>query len=579
MRGPRARRTQLDPRLRLAAVPVAAVASVWCAGVFSPWLGFAVAALGAAGLTRWALRKAREHRAESLDIDSAIVNRTMFASRQATDEERRIIQNASHSVRSSVQRTLQLLRAALRAQSALVLWTRSSDQTVRVREAETSSSHLCGGIFAANAGVLAQLRRDGTIVERARGVDGLFPWYEPGHEPGSAIAVPLVRDGVPLGFLVVDRPVGARRFDDVDIIAVESAAEQVAIAIHMEFLVLEAAAASRDIAALDRAASRLNHALTVADVCNAARDILGEFAEFDSFVVTEASLEDGTQTVIFADGPWAEGLVGAAFAPGEDLASRAVRCNEALPYDGRLHDAGTPVFGTRTLDGARSLLVHPLVMPQGTVGTISMASSREDAFAHVPRSLLGIPVNHVAAALSNALAYSRAMRMATTDGMTGLTNHRTFKERGAEAVARAHRSGRPLSLILTDIDHFKRVNDTHGHAVGDEVIKGVAAVLASSARDVDLTARYGGEEFAILLEDADADAAERIAERIRHKVKSLRFDGSTGPFGVTLSLGVARLVDSNLACLVDEADRALYEAKRGGRDRVVRFERRGAAAA
>ena len=218
-------------------------------------------------------------------------------------------------------------------------------------------------------------------------------------------------------------------------------------------------------------------------------------------------------------------------------------------------------------------------MPQGVIGTIAMASSVAGGFADTPRNLLGILVHHVAAAFSNALAYSRMVRMATTDGMTGLTNHRTFKERASEALARANRSGRPLSVILTDIDHFKKVNDTHGHAVGDEVIKAVANVLASSARDIDIVARYGGEEFAIVLEECDDESAVTIAERIREKVKELLFDGADGEFSVTLSLGVARYEGQSLADLVDEADQALYAAKRGGRDQVVRSRDNASAAA
>lgn len=580
MRRPRAGRRTWDPRVRLATVPAAAVgASAGSVLVFG-WSGLVIATLVGVFLCRWVLTTARSLRAESLDIDSAIVGRTLHASRQASDEERRIIQNASHSVRSSVQRTLELLRAALRAQSAVVLWTRSSDQTVRVREAETCSDHLRGGVFDARAGILAELRRDATLFDEIDGIDGRFPWYEPGHEPGSAIAVALVRDGVPLGYLVVDRARGDIAFDDVDLIAVRSAAEQVSLAIHMEFLVLEAAAASRDIAALDTAASQLNHALTVDEVCGVARDILEQFTEFDFFAVTEASLENSDQRVVFADGVGSESVRDAEFETGDDLASRAVRYGESLPYDGRIAEPGTtPVLGANAIPHARSVLVFPLTMPQGTIGTLTIASAHADAFSDVPRNLFGILVNHVAAALSNAMAYSRMVRMATTDGMTGLTNHRTFKERGAEALARANRSRRPLSLILTDIDHFKQVNDTHGHAVGDEVIKGVADVLASSARDVDVTARYGGEEFAVLLEDTDADTAERIAERIREKVKMLTFEGAHGPFGVTISMGVAEYVDSTIACLVDEADQGLYAAKRGGRDRVVRFHRTDIAAA
>ncbi len=535
----------------------------------SAWLALAVGIIAGGICGAWMLKRVREIHNATLDIDSAIVGRAMFATRPASDEERRIIQNASHSVRSSVRRTLQLLRAALRAQSAVVLWSRSGDHTVRVREAETCSDHFRGGTFDARAGILGRVDRDLAIVNDATDQPELFPWYEAGHEPAAAIAVALVRDGIPLGCLVVDRAPGDSPFDDVDVIAVRSAAEQVAIAIHMEFLVLEAATAARDIAVLDTAASKLNRALTVEEVCVEARAILANFVPFSFFAVTECHMPTGDHTVLHADGPWSDGLHGARFPSGEDIVSLAVRCNEALPYNGRHESPGKAVFGEHCVPQAQSLLVLPLAMPQGVVGTLTIASESHDAFSGAGRNLLGILVHHVAAALSNALAYSRMVRMATTDGMTGLTNHRTFKERGEEALARAKRSGRPLSVILTDIDHFKAVNDTHGHAVGDLVIKGVSDVLASSARDVDIVARYGGEEFAIVLEECDEESATVIAQRIRERVAELSFEGSDGPFSVTISLGVAQLDEGSLGELVDESDRALYAAKRGGRNQVV----------
>ena len=582
MRRGRNKRVITDPRQRMMLPAVlGAAGTVVATAAGGPLAGALVASVGAAATTWSVRRETALLRAESLDIDSAIVGRALHATRPATDEERRIIQNAGHSVRESVQRMLQLLRASLRAQSAIVLWSRSNDAKVRIREAETCSDYLRGRTFGVHEGILGMLRfgSDIAVVNNASAQPALFPWYTEGCGPGAAIAVPLLRDGIPLGFLIVDRAQGDPAFDDVDTIAVRAAAEQIALSIHMEFLVLEAATAHRDIAVLDAAASRLNRALTISDVFTEARGILGEFVDFEFLALTENDAENGVQRVLYAEGVGAEGLTGHTFSAGEDIASLAARCDECLPYNGRLARPDVAVFGERTIPGARSLLVFPLSMAQGVIGSLCIASGGNDGFSGAPRNLLGILVHHMAAALSNALAYSRMVQMATTDGMTGLTNHRTFKERGAEALARANRSGRPLSLIITDIDHFKAVNDTHGHAVGDAVIKGVSGLLQSSARDVDIVARYGGEEFAILLEDCDGEAAAQIAERIRVAIKETSFDGAEGPFGITLSLGVCEYETGTLSELVEESDKALYEAKRGGRDQVVRAARTQIAAA
>ena len=124
--------------------------------------------------------------------------------------------------------------------------------------------------------------------------------------------------------------------------------------------------------------------------------------------------------------------------------------------------------------------------------------------------------------------------MATTDGLTGLVNHRTFQERFSDMLARAERTGGRHALLLTDIDHFKKVNDTYGHPTGDVVLRGVAAVVRDCVRKIDLAARYGGEEFAIVLEGTDRAGARQLAERIRAEVQKQVFPSEKGNFGCTL---------------------------------------------
>jgi diguanylate cyclase (GGDEF)-like protein len=166
--------------------------------------------------------------------------------------------------------------------------------------------------------------------------------------------------------------------------------------------------------------------------------------------------------------------------------------------------------------------------------------------------------------------------MATTDGLTGLVNHRTFQDRFADLLHRAERQKQPVSLLLTDIDHFKKVNDSYGHPVGDVVLKGVAAVCREQVRKVDFVARYGGEEFAIVLDGTDAVGARMLAERIRREVSQQRFPSEKaegGEFGCTLSLGIATWPEDGRdpKTLIARADQALYHAKHSGRNRAVAF--------
>lgn len=159
--------------------------------------------------------------------------------------------------------------------------------------------------------------------------------------------------------------------------------------------------------------------------------------------------------------------------------------------------------------------------------------------------------------------------LATTDGLTGLTNHRSFRESLEQELKRAPRSEKPFSLVLLDVDHFKAFNDTFGHQAGDEVLKGVAERLLSVARDSDLVARYGGEEFVLLLPKADADGAMVAVERFR---KAL--DDHEWPYQhVTASFGVATYEPGTGPNeLIEQADRALYASKRGGRNCATHYQ-------
>jgi diguanylate cyclase (GGDEF)-like protein len=162
--------------------------------------------------------------------------------------------------------------------------------------------------------------------------------------------------------------------------------------------------------------------------------------------------------------------------------------------------------------------------------------------------------------------------LATRDELTGLINRREFDRVLAEETERARRFKRPLALVMCDLDHFKNVNDTHGHPAGDSVLKAAAAVLLAGVRTIDRVARVGGEEFAVLLMETYRPealiAAERMVAAMRAKTIALP-DGMT--VSVTLSAGVAvfPLQGGDAAALVKAADQALYVAKRAGRDRVV----------
>jgi two-component system cell cycle response regulator len=172
--------------------------------------------------------------------------------------------------------------------------------------------------------------------------------------------------------------------------------------------------------------------------------------------------------------------------------------------------------------------------------------------------------------------YERSMSLALTDTLTGLYNRRYASSHMARVLEQMQAAGKPLGLLLIDIDHFKSVNDTYGHAVGDEVLRAVANRLSRHLRGFDTVARWGGEEFVVIMPEANLQVASGVAERLRRKVASgpVTVSGPTSELTVTVSIGVAVTGQeiSTLDDLMRAADAAMYVAKRGGRNRVATLE-------
>jgi two-component system, cell cycle response regulator len=167
-----------------------------------------------------------------------------------------------------------------------------------------------------------------------------------------------------------------------------------------------------------------------------------------------------------------------------------------------------------------------------------------------------------------------SLEMAITDQLTGLHNRRYMSRHLDTLIAGAHRSGKPLAFLIMDIDHFKAVNDGHGHDIGDEVLREFAGRIGANVRGIDLACRYGGEEFVVVMPDTDMDFAYTVAERLRKSVEQTPFVISRAPgkLSVTISIGIAGSEGNtdSADALLRRADQALYRAKREGRNRVVK---------
>ena len=244
---------------------------------------------------------------------------------------------------------------------------------------------------------------------------------------------------------------------------------------------------------------------------------------------------------------------------------------EATGASGGTIEAGEFSLATRGAvpqDPADRLEV-PLEVAEGQTAVMTLFSS-EGGFGADARDAVAWIAEQALIALENARLHGLVQRQAVTDDLTGLANRRRFLAQLDSEIARSKRSGSPLGIVLADLDDFKRVNDTYGHEAGDDALRSFAEILATMARDVDLAVRLGGEEFALLLPDTDLAGAAQLAERLRVALESAEVGRPPVQIRLTASFGVSSFpAAAGADDLFTDADRRLYDAKRGGKNQVV----------
>jgi two-component system, cell cycle response regulator len=222
----------------------------------------------------------------------------------------------------------------------------------------------------------------------------------------------------------------------------------------------------------------------------------------------------------------------------------------------------------------RSLLIFPILDDEGRCkGLYSIESDRPNMYMGETEQTFKTLIENASVAFTRALLYQRMEKLATTDGLTELNNHRHFQELLSKEIERTRRYGSSVALLLMDIDHFKSFNDTYGHPVGDLVLKEISQCIKRSLRTNDIPARYGGEEFTVIIPESNEQGALIIAERIRSAIENHIIISNDRQLHVTVSIGVAAYpsLATNQPQLIDSADKALYNSKEHGRNRVTIF--------
>ena len=254
------------------------------------------------------------------------------------------------------------------------------------------------------------------------------------------------------------------------------------------------------------------------------------------------------------------GITGWAFAKGTP---------QNIP-DTSMHPLARQIPGTSWVQ--ESLLLVPLVATEHKLGIINCWRLGIDQFSARELEAASLFAHVAASAWRNAQLYGELVNAAMTDPLTSLYNSRWLRDAGDRDIARAARDGKPLSLLLVDLDHFKAVNDSSGHAIGDVVLQRVAAQLRTTVRGADAVVRLGGEEFVVLLNECSADSAVIVADAVRGAIRDVAIPEGCSLEGLTASIGISTYPEHgrNLDQLLSAADRAMYSAKHAGRDRSVR---------
>ncbi|MDI6891953.1 MAG: sensor domain-containing diguanylate cyclase [Actinomycetota bacterium] len=246
----------------------------------------------------------------------------------------------------------------------------------------------------------------------------------------------------------------------------------------------------------------------------------------------------------------------------EGIPGWVVKSHEPLYISDLRHGSTLKPF----VEEMRSVIAVPFLARNEVIGVLVVGKHSPRGFTHENLRFLEALAGQAASAVENAGLYRQAHQWAIRDGLTGIYNYRHFIYQLEEEISRVSRYGGAVSIILSDVDFFKRVNDTYGHLRGDEVLRGIAQLIDAQTREVDLVARYGGEEFVIILPETDCEDAFKVANKLRETVAGTVFWGDeedAAPVRVTISLGVASYpaTASSQDELMKQADSVLYEAK------------------
>jgi len=399
----------------------------------------------------------------------------------------------------------------------------------------------------------------------------------------SVLAFPLIVDDEPLGAAIIGFD-NSHTFTDKEIFLSEQACRQVALAIQKARLLETAQQRAIEAETLRHAGAAVAATLKLDEAIDSILVQLIQVVPYDSASVQ--LLRDGELQIVGLHGfKDPHSVNGMTFALSDDNPNSIVLDSRQTYI---INDAPKAFekFKEPPHNHIRGWMGVPLVIQDRIIGMLALDSNQPGRFDNEHARLVTAFAAQVAIALDNANLYEETHRLAITDSLTGINNRRQFMMLAQLELQRANRYNRPLSIIMMDIDHFKMVNDSFGHLIGDQVLHDVAQLCNNNLREMDIMGRYGGEEFTILLpetpsfiddpndednENPEKPSAKTVAERLRKTISEKPIETAKGTIIVTASFGVVGLSKESekIETLLDRADTSLYIAKQRGRNQVV----------
>jgi diguanylate cyclase (GGDEF)-like protein len=468
-----------------------------------------------------------------------------------------ILYDASQAILSTfdldevLQRILTIIRDFFQLQNGAVLLLDKSGQELHVR------AHL----GRSNLGVGYRIPRGSGLTWAAAEIKR--PVYAPDVSKDARYLrkVDQTMSEVAIPLLVRDEVVGVLDFQS-DLLTLFST--QASMALENARLYTMERRRSKQLEAINAVAKKTTHILDLDELLTVVCRLLMDLFGIDHAAVLLA--EGDSLRVRAYEGRLTPNLaMGAILSHGNGLAARSLTSGRSV-IENDVNNVEGYIAGFAE---TQAEMCVPLIIFGEKLGVLALDSAKKDAFDSDDVQPLESVADICAAAIQNAHNFDRMKQLAYVDGLTGIHNRRFFEMRVVEELERATRFHGRLSVIMVDIDHFKKMNDEFGHLLGDEMLRAVSTILKQQLRKMDMVCRYGGDEFAIVVPETTGESAVRVAEKLRRQVETHFFPGV--PRQVTISCGVAGYPAHGVTRdeVVAAADSALYQAKQAGRNQVA----------